>query len=53
MDSSTNERRALADEIKTIAAERNKHDKKSVEYQVLQKKLQPLMEKFKATAPKK
>jgi sialate O-acetylesterase len=53
VDSSTNERRALADEIKTIAAERNKHDKKSVEYQVLQKKLQPLMEKFKATAPKK
>jgi sialate O-acetylesterase len=53
VDSSTNERLALADEIKTIAAERNKHDKKSVEYQVLQKKLQSLMEKFKATAPKK
>jgi hypothetical protein len=50
---SANERRALADEIKAIAAERNKHDKKSAEYQALQKKLQPLMDKFKATAPKK
>ena len=48
-----NERRALADEIKAIAAERNKHDKGSAEYKELQKKLQPLMEKYKATAPKR
>jgi len=53
VDTSANERRALADEIKALAAERNKHDKKSPEYRELQKKLQPLMEKFKATAPKK
>jgi sialate O-acetylesterase len=53
VDASANERRALADEIKALAAERNKHDKKSAEYRELQKKLQPLMEKFKATAPKK
>lgn len=53
VDPSANQRRALADEIKAIAAERNKHDKKSPEYQALQKKLQPLMEKFKATASKK
>ena len=53
VDPSANERRALADEIKALAAERNKHDKKSAEYQALQKKLQPLMDKFKATAPKK
>ena len=43
----------LADEIKALAAERNKHDKKSAEYKELQKKLQPLMEKYKATAKKK
>lgn len=49
----TNERRVLADQIKAIAAERNKHDKKSAEYKALQKQLQPLMEKYKATAPKK
>jgi sialate O-acetylesterase len=49
----SNERRALGDEIKAIAAERNKHDKKSAEYKELQKKLQPLMEKYKTTAPKK
>ena len=48
-----NERRVLADQIKAIAAERNKLDKKSPEYRELQKKLQPLMEKYKATAPKK
>ena len=47
------DRRVLADEIKALAAERNKHDKKSAEYKELQKKLQPLMEKYKATAPKK
>jgi sialate O-acetylesterase len=47
------ERRTLADQIKAIAAERNKLDKKSPAYRELQQKLQPLMEKFKATAPKK
>lgn len=47
------ERRVLADQIKAIAAERNKLDKKSPEYKALQQKLQPLMEKYKATAPKK
>ena len=47
------ERRALADQIKALAAERAKHDRKSPEYLELQKQLQPLMEKFKATAPKK
>lgn len=49
----TTERRVLGDQIKAIAAERNKLDKKSAEYRDLQKKLQPLMEKYKATAPKK
>ncbi|MFM7605218.1 MAG: sialate O-acetylesterase [Prosthecobacter sp.] len=48
-----NERLALAGEIKALAAERNKHDKKSPEYRELQKKLQPLMAKYKAMAPKK
>jgi sialate O-acetylesterase len=47
------ERRELFVQIRAIADERNKLDKKSPEYQALQKKLQPLMEKFKATAPKK
>jgi sialate O-acetylesterase len=50
---SATDRRVLADEIKALAAERNKHDSKSPEYKELQKKLQPLMEKYKATAPKK
>jgi hypothetical protein len=40
-------------DLKAIATERNKLDKKSPEYRELQKKLQPLMEKYKATAPKK
>lgn len=40
-------------QIRASADEWNKHDKKSAEYRELQKKLQPLMEKFKATAPKK
>lgn len=47
------ERRELFVQIRTIADERNKLDKKSPEYQALQKKLQPLMEKYKATAAKK
>jgi len=47
------ERRALADQIKALAAERAKLNRKSPEYRELQKQLQPLMEKFKATAPKK
>jgi sialate O-acetylesterase len=50
---SASERRVLGDQIKAIATERNKLDKKSPEYRELQKKLQPLMEKYKATAPKK
>ena len=47
------ERRELFVLIRAMADERNKLDKKSPEYQALQKKLQPLMEKYKATAPKK
>jgi sialate O-acetylesterase len=46
-------RRALADQIKAIAAERNKLDKKSPEYQALNKKFQELMTKFKEGASKK
>lgn len=46
-------RRAMADEIKALAAERNKHDRKSPEYQALHKKLQELLAKYKAGAPKK
>jgi len=49
----TAERRALADQIKALAAERAKLDRKSPEYRELQKQLQPLMEKYKAGAPKK
>ena len=48
------ERRALGVEIRAIAAERAKHDKKSPEYQALNKKFQELMTKFKQGAlPKK
>jgi len=47
------ERRTLADQIKALAAERAKLDRKSREYRELQKQLQPLMEKYKAGAPKK
>jgi sialate O-acetylesterase len=47
------QRRALAGEIKALAAERNKMDRKSPEYQALQKRFQELMKKFKAGAPKK
>ncbi|MCA1964104.1 MAG: sialate O-acetylesterase [Prosthecobacter sp.] len=52
-DSATLSRRALAEQIKALAAERNKHDKKSPEYKELQKRIQPLMEKFKASGPNK
>jgi sialate O-acetylesterase len=49
----TDPRRALAVEIKALAAERAKHDRKSPEYQALNKKFQELMTKFKEGAPKK
>lgn len=49
----TNARRTLAVEIKALAAERAKHDRKSPEYQALNKKFQELMTKFKEGAPKK
>lgn len=47
------ERRALAAEIKDIAARRNQLDRKNPEYQELQKKFQELMKKFKAGTPEK
>jgi sialate O-acetylesterase len=47
------ERRAMGLEIRAIAAERAKHDRKSPEYQALNKKFQELMAKFKEEAPKK
>jgi len=47
------DRRALAIEIKALAAERSKLDRKSPEYQALNKKFQELMTKFKEGAPKK
>jgi sialate O-acetylesterase len=47
------DRRAMAVEIKAIAAERNKLDRKSPEYQALNKKFQELMKKFKEGAAKK
>jgi sialate O-acetylesterase len=46
------ERRAMGAEIRAIAAERNKHEPKSPEYQALNKKFQELMAKFKEGAPK-
>lgn len=49
----TNARRTLAVEIKALAAERAKHDRKSPEYQELNKKFQELMAKFKEGSPKK
>jgi len=49
----TNARRTLAVEIKALAAERAKHDRKSPEYQELNKKFQELITKFKEGAPKK
>jgi sialate O-acetylesterase len=51
--SATEARRALAVEIKALAAERAKHDRKSPEHQALNKKFQELMTKFKEGAPKK
>ncbi|MBL9144849.1 MAG: hypothetical protein JNM99_14305 [Verrucomicrobiaceae bacterium] len=48
-----NERRAMGAEIRSIAAERAKHDRKSPEYQALNKKFQELMAKYKEGAPKK
>ena len=51
--SGTEARRALAVEIKALAAERAKHDRKSPEYLALNKKFQELMTKFKEGAPKK
>ncbi len=51
--SATEARRALAVEIKALAAERAKHERKSPEYQALNKKFQELMTKFKEDAPKK
>ena len=47
------DRRAMSVEIKAIAAERNKLDRKSPEYQALNKKFQELMTKFKEGAAKK
>ncbi len=47
------ERRAMGVEIRAIAAERAKHDRKSPEYQALNKKFQELMAKYKEGAPKK
>jgi sialate O-acetylesterase len=44
------ERRALGVEIRALAAERAKHDKKSPEYQALNKQFQELMTKFKQGA---
>jgi sialate O-acetylesterase len=47
------ERRALADQIKALANERNKLNRKSPEYQALNKKFQALMAKYKQGAQKK
>jgi len=47
------ERRAMGVEIRAIAAERAKHDRKSPEYQALNKRFQELMAKYKEGAPKK
>ena len=49
----TDARRALAVEIKALSAERAKHDRKSPEYQALNKKFQELMTKFKEGVPQK
>ncbi len=46
-------RHELALEIKALAAERAKLDRKSPEYKTLNAKFQELMKKFKETAPKK
>ncbi|MES2596424.1 MAG: sialate O-acetylesterase [Verrucomicrobiota bacterium] len=47
------ERRSMSAEIKALAAERAKHDRKSPEYRDLNKKFQDLMTKYKAGAPVK
>jgi sialate O-acetylesterase len=47
------ERRAMGVAIRSIAAERNKHERKSPEYRALNKKFQELMAKYKEGAPKK
>ena len=47
------ERRALAAEIKALAAERDKHDRNSAAFRELNQKFQALMTRFKAGAPKK
>lgn len=47
------ERRALFTEIRALADQRSKLDRKSPEYQVLNKKLQEKMALYKATAPAK
>ncbi len=47
------DRRALGVEIRKIASERAKLDRKSPEYEVLARKHQELMAKFKQGAPKK
>ena len=47
------ERRALADQIKALSAERSKLNRKSPEYQALNKKFQALMAKYKQGAQKK
>lgn len=49
----TEDRRALGDQVRALAAERNKLDRKSPEYQAVNKKYQELMAKYKAGAPKK
>lgn len=50
---SAQDRRALAAEIRAIAAQRNKHDRTSPEYRELQKKFQELMTQLKEQAPTK
>lgn len=51
--SSVQQRRALAVEIKNLAIQRTKLDRKSSEFQVVNKKIQELMAKFKASSPNK
>jgi sialate O-acetylesterase len=53
VDTTADARRALATEIKAIAVERAKHDRRTPEYQTLHKKFQDLMAKFKEGTPGK
>ncbi|MBL9115927.1 MAG: hypothetical protein JNJ83_13045 [Verrucomicrobiaceae bacterium] len=46
------ERRTLSAEIKSLAAERGKLDRRSPEYRELSKKLQLMLKRYKETAPK-